>query len=217
MSGAVKDGRLLGTSGDNPYFVDMARLGPESVIYCGGLGHQIEFERALVRELGAVINCFDPTNESATYLRQKKPEGLRFSRIGLSGTDGSIYFTVKKERSKYYNSVEIREGHSAGVGEEVFEVRRVGTIMKKMSHRVIDLFKIDIEGAEYAVLDDMISCGILPNQIALEWHYSYIGAGDRVRGRDITKSYVDKLIGFGYKVIYSTRSDTEMTFARTDA
>ena len=37
-------GRLLGGAGDSTYFINTDRLGPNAVVYSGGLGHQIEFE-----------------------------------------------------------------------------------------------------------------------------------------------------------------------------
>ncbi|WP_298817930.1 FkbM family methyltransferase [uncultured Roseibium sp.] len=207
-------GALFGVSGDSPYYIEPERLGPDPVIYCAGLGHQIEFEMALARTVEVVLNCFDPTDESACYLRQKKPDGLRFAQVGLFDRDGTVSFAVKKERAKYYNSVEVKQEHSAGIDEDTFQVRRVGTIMRALGHDRIDLLKIDIEGAEYAVLDDMLEAGILPGQLALEWHYSYVGGGDRDRGLEITQDYIRKLKGLGYRLAYSARNDTEMTLVR---
>lgn len=216
MSVPSEKGDLFGVSGDSPYYVEIDRLGSDPVIYCAGLGHQIEFEMALARRVGIVIHCFDPTDESARYLRMKMPDGLQFAQVGLYDRDGSVSFAVKKKRAKYYNSVEVKQDHSAGIDEDTFQVRRVGTIMRALGHDRIDLLKIDVEGAEYALLDDMLAGGILPGQIALEWHHSYVGGGDRERGLVITKKYIRKLESLGYRLAYSARDDTEMTLVRDD-
>ena len=38
-------------------------------------------------------------------------------------------------------------------------------IMAKLGHSSLDILKIDIEGAEYDVIEDMLSSGIRPRQV----------------------------------------------------
>ncbi|GIS18490.1 MAG: hypothetical protein CM15mP120_04060 [Pseudomonadota bacterium] len=43
--------------------------------------------------------------------------------------------------------------------------------MRDLGHDHLDVLKMDIEGAEYAVLDDMLQSNILPDQLLVEFHH----------------------------------------------
>lgn len=49
-------------------------------------------------------------------------------------------------------------------------VRRLGTIMSELGHTRLDLLKMDIEGAEFAVVRDMLSSRIEVDQLVVEVH-----------------------------------------------
>ncbi|HEY6003537.1 MAG TPA: FkbM family methyltransferase, partial [Anaeromyxobacter sp.] len=48
------------------------------------------------------------------------------------------------------------------------EVRTLCTVMKELGHQRIDLLKMDIEGAEYAVLENMLATGVRPRIVCVE-------------------------------------------------
>ena len=83
--------------------------------------------------------------------------------------------------------------------------------MSALGHERLDLLKMDIEGAEYAVLDDMLQSGILPDQLLVEFHH-----GKRRKGRfpvRATRQRVDALISKGYKVFWASQSGRELALA----
>ena len=91
-------------------------------------------------------------------------------------------------------------------------IERVSTIMKRLSHEKIDLLKLDIEGAEYRVLRDMLDMGVLPTQILVEFHH-----GKRRKGRvpvSETKKLVERLRGFGYSIFWASESGRELALVR---
>lgn len=45
--------------------------------------------------------------------------------------------------------------------------------MRDLGHDTIDLVKMDIEGAEYQVLEDIINSKIFPTQILVEFHHRF--------------------------------------------
>ena len=60
------------------------------------------------------------------------------------------------------------------VNDQVWKVRRLKSIKEMLGHhdRVIDVLKIDIEGTEWAVLEDMLQTDVLRQvrKFLVEWH-----------------------------------------------
>ena len=60
------------------------------------------------------------------------------------------------------------------VNDQVWKVRRLKSIKEMLGHhdRVIGVLKIDIEGTEWAVLEDMLQTGVTSKvrQFLVEWH-----------------------------------------------
>ena len=53
------------------------------------------------------------------------------------------------------------------------QVHTLGSIMRKLGHTHIDILKVDVEGSEYAFLENAIDTGAIGavEQLALEWHH----------------------------------------------
>jgi hypothetical protein len=54
---------------------------------------------------------------------------------------------------------------------------RLTTAMQRLSHREIDVLKMDIEGAEYSVIEDLIREGIPVRQLMVEFHHRFLPGG----------------------------------------
>ena len=72
------------------------------------------------------------------------------------------------------------------------KVRKLKTIMDKFGDTRLDVLKLDIEGSEYGVIDDIIAEEIDVKQILVEIHHE-----------NKMNMYVEKLSDIGYNVIYS--------------
>jgi len=86
-------------------------------------------------------------------------------------------------------------------------MHRLGTIMRELRHASIDLLKMDIEGAEYDVLADMISQRIPVKQLLVEFHHRWpqIGVGR-------TKQAIQALNAAGYRIFNVSPSGEEYSF-----
>jgi hypothetical protein len=63
-----------------------------------------------------------------------------------------------------------------GGGEDSFvevPVYCIKDIMKMLNHDRIDIFKMDIEGSEYDVIDDVIDANIDAYQMLIEFHHRF--------------------------------------------
>jgi hypothetical protein len=57
----------------------------------------------------------------------------------------------------------------------VAPVANLRTIMQRLNHQRIDVLKMDVEGAEYAVVDTLSERGFLPQQLMIEFHHGMYG------------------------------------------
>ncbi len=69
--------------------------------------------------------------------------------------------------------------------------------MKQLGHEEIDILKMDIEGAEYGVIEDIIKKSIFPRQILIEFHHRF----DPFSIAD-TKKAIHDLMCNDYEVFY---------------
>jgi hypothetical protein len=68
---------------------------------------------------------------------------------------------------------------------------------------------MDIEGAEYAVLADVVASGYRPAQILVEFHHRYRETGARK-----TIEAIALLNQVGYRIVFVSRNGMEYTFVR---
>lgn len=207
-------GLLVGPVDNGGYFIHPQFLPSDPVIYCGGLGHQIEFELALIATIPCKVYGFDPTPESARFLRRVRPNNFVFANVALTGSDSAVFAKLNKEPSAFYRSVTIETAaprNSSGPRME-FKGRRIPTIMNYYGHDRVDLLKIDIEGAEYDVIEDLLSSNILPSQITLEWHPGQILPNGTQVGTNGTNALMSRMHEAGYRRTFVGARLTEMTF-----
>src|SRR5882757_5014443 len=69
------------------YTICPVGLGPESVIYSGGVGKDISFEHALVKDFGCSVVIFDPSPIGLATMRlpMNQNANFRFFPVGLAG------------------------------------------------------------------------------------------------------------------------------------
>lgn len=90
-------------------------------------------------------------------------------------------------------------------------VRRLPTIMQALRHTEIALLKMDIEGAEYAVLEDISSSTALIRQLLVESHHRW-----RDIGLPPTRDAAALLRNSGHRLAHVSPSGTEYTFLGQD-
>ena len=79
--------------------------------------------------------------------------------------------------------------------------------MREFGHDHIDLMKMDVEGAEYAVIDSLVESTVRPRQLLVEFHHRFESIGLHK-----TKAAVEALRGAGYDLVYITDSGEEYSF-----
>jgi FkbM family methyltransferase len=160
MGGLVTLGQL------EPWTI-LPTLNPESFVVSGGAGNDISFELDLIRRFGCSVALFDPSLPGKTTVARHQPasDRLHFFESGIAATGGVNYLKPPKEDPSLHSWVKA----DADSGEAMQFVT-LADIANQFRKRRIDLLKIDIEGYEYEVLEDLLRGQIQVTQICVELH-----------------------------------------------
>jgi FkbM family methyltransferase len=197
---------VLGTEyGGWPLLTDRTPASP--VIFSFGVGEDISFDLAAIEKFGATIHAFDPTPRSLSWIAgQSLPAYFHFHPIGIAAEDGEAEFFPPE--ISHHVSFSARPAPRADKSAMVrAPVRRLSTIMADIRVDHFDALKMDIEGFEYDVLDDILATGFRPGQIMVEFHHGMYNIP-----KQKTIDSVAKLSEHGYNLYYVSASGHEYAF-----
>ncbi|MBZ5577655.1 MAG: FkbM family methyltransferase [Acidobacteriia bacterium] len=194
---------ILGNEGAN-FAVCPDRLASDSVVYSFGIGTDISFDLGLMRRFGVRVHAFDPTPRSLAWLKtQNLPPHFEVHEYGVAGHDGVVEFAPPDSPDHVSHTI------VAGRGLRTVSapVRRLATIMRDLGHTSIDLLKMDVEGAEYDVIRDLVSLPLPVGQLCIEFHHRWrqVGAGK-------TRQAVAALRSAGYRLFHVSDLGSEYSF-----
>jgi len=170
------------------------------------MGTDSTFDLSMIQTLGVAIHAFDPTPGSIDYLRTTPlPDGYHWHQIGLAGHDGRARFFPPANPAHISHTL-LAPTQAQRRAIEV-EVRRLSTVMRDLGHQFIDVLKMDIEGAEYDVLDEILDRRLPVRQILVEFHHRFTGIG-----ADRTRRAVERLNTAGYRIFFASDSGEEYSF-----
>jgi len=169
-------------------------LDSDSIIYSAGVGEDISFDILIQQKYKSNIILIDPTERASThfdeikqfyktrkpyftgdiqtdYIRtigNLKPDFSKFTYIkkGLWSKSGELKF-YKPIEEKYVSYTLIENMYSTKY--DIVEVDSVKNIMTELGNDHIDVLKMDIEGAEIAVLNQMLEDKIFPKYLCIEF------------------------------------------------
>jgi len=194
--------------GDHGWVVDESLLNRESVIYSVGVGSNIDFDIELINSFGATVHAFDPTPRSIGWVKnQQLPKHFIFHPFGLSAENGHMdFFPPSKASSTHFSPID-RYGNTNNVVRA--PVKDIDTIASELNHKEIDLLKMDIEGAEYEVIEALPKNRVAINQILIEFHHMY-------KGIPISKTVdaISTLSNLGFELFNISQRTYEFSFRK---
>ncbi len=200
-----RDAVVLGSSYGG-YAVCPAHIDRASVVYSFGVGEDVSFDLALIDRFDVEVHAFDPTPRSLAWVaEQQLPERFLIHPWGLAAYDGSASFAPPADPTHISHTLLPREGRAP---VEV-EVLRLKTTLERLGHDRVDVLKMDVEGAEYDAIPDVLASDIAIGQLLIEFHHHLEGVL-----LTQTEACIRQLNEAGYRIFHVSPSGHELSFMR---
>lgn len=212
----------LGTNYGGWIIPKQIQLTENSVIYSVGVGEDISFDLLLQDKYKSNIVLIDPTKRAKTHYDEVK-KYYEINKWKYTGDIQKDYYGLlyplkpnfekikyldiglwdEKTELKFYKQINknyVSQSLINGMFTDEYDIVKVDTlknIMKKNNHTKIDLLKMDIEGAEIKVLNNMLDDNIFPEYLCIEFDL-YLKGKDRTGE---TNRIIKKLLSLNYKII----------------
>lgn len=181
-------------------------LDEKSVIYSFGIGYDVSFDLELINNFDLKVHAFDPTPKSIEWVKkQNLPKQFILHQYGLANFNGKTKF-FPPENHNHVSATLIDRPTTKHEAYKV-PVKSLDTIMHELKHKQIDLLKIDIEGAEYLVIEDIIKKEIKPHQLLIEFHHRFPNISPNA-----SKAAIKSLRKFGYQIFFISKTGEEISF-----
>ena len=208
-------------------------LSSDSIIYSAGVGEDISFDLLISDKYDSNIFLIDPTHRAKVHydeiclyyiskewkfsgdIQQDYYESisqLNPNMEKIKYIDSGLW--DKKDVLKFYKQNNIKSVSQSFIDEmfgdnfDEVNVDNIKNIMDLNNHKHIDLLKLDIEGSEIKVLNNMIDDNIYPTYLCIEFDLHIQGYD---KGGE-TKSVISRLLNCDYQII--ANDQLNITFIR---
>lgn len=155
-------------SGYGGWIVPTSLLSQDSICWCAGVGEDITFDLAIIQRFGCHAWGIDPTPRAVRHveIHAAHEPCYHFIPVGLWSEDTTMRFFAPRDPSHVSHS--ILNLQQTGEGFDA-PCRSIASLMKDLNHRHLDLLKLDVEGAEYVVLESLYRDEIRPRILCVEF------------------------------------------------
>lgn len=190
------------------FYIYPEALPARPIVYSFGIGKDISFDETMMHLHEAQVFAFDPTPDSIAWINQENANSsLQFYPYGISAKTGFIDFYLPKNPLHVSGSV-VATSFVDEAQKIKVQMKRLADILAELGHKKIDVLKMDIEGAEYDVIPDILETQVQISQILIEFH-------GRVLGHQKTIEAVELLKKHGYEVFGISERGEEISFINT--
>jgi FkbM family methyltransferase len=207
-------------------------LNENSIVYSAGVGEDISFDILLQKKYNCKIFLIDPTVKSIKHysevieyynsnktingniqkdyyscIENSKPNFEKMSYIDIGLWKENTILKFYKQTNENYVSQSLID-NMFGESYDIVKVDSIKNIMKLNNHSEIELLKLDIEGAEVVVLEQMLNDNIHPKIICVEFDLLLKNKDEN----NDTLKIIDKLKGCNYSIL--TNDNWNITFVK---
>ncbi len=155
---------------DGGWAYDASLLDEFRIVYSLGVGNNIDFDLGVIKRSQSNVYAFDPKPAAQTLVDNNVlPRQFDFHAWATAGENN-------------------------GIDVPSFTI---ATLVEKLGHSRIDLLKIEMEGAEYTVLEDLLASPIRPKQLLVGFHHRHVENGLKRMA-----AIIGGLREEGYRIIY---------------
>lgn len=206
--GIVEFGSKYGNWG-----IDTTNLGSSTVVASFGLGKDVTFESALLERFNCRIFGFDPTPSSVEFTA-KNIRNSQFvtTPYALADHDGTVAFIAPPESASDQISASAFAGYCRNSNDTMnVPCLTLASALEKCGTSKVDVLKMDIEGAEFSVIEQAVANGWLRevSQILVEFHHFLPGLSPKQ-----TRLAVSALQNAGFEIAWIGRTNHEYLFTR---
>lgn len=182
-------------------------LSKSSICYCVGAGEDISFDYEVAKEYRSKVYVIDPTKRAREHFEVlskdkiknsgKNLKQITYLNFGIAGKTGKRKFYEPRNPGHIsYSIVNLQKTNN------YFEAMcySIRDLMKRQKHNELDLLKLDIEGAEYEVIDSLLKDKVDVNVICVEFDELYNPIDSRYKKR--VKKIVKRLIKADYLLVF---------------
>jgi FkbM family methyltransferase len=133
----------------------------------------------------SVIFAYDPTPKSINWVKnQNLPNNFNFFPYGISNkTEESIMY-MPKNKNRSSGSLFLTDQKSKD-DKKMVKMKCLEEIIQENGHKYIDILKMDIEGSEFTVIENINFSGIKFGQIVIEFHARFFNNGKQLLKKTI--------------------------------
>jgi FkbM family methyltransferase len=192
---------------DASFSVNNLLLNQDSILYSFGIGKDISFDLALYNLTNCYIFAFDPTPKSIEWVNMQfnLPSKFNFESFGIGLENLKTKFYLPKSENFISGSI-YNINYVDSKNYILVDLYTLETITDKFNHNSIDVLKLDIEGLEFNILQNLPSC-ITIKQILVEFHNRNFKNGNQ-----IAKKTINSLYKQGFRLYSISNSNTELSF-----
>lgn len=194
------------------FFILPNLLDKDSVIYSFGIGEDISFDEELLDKFNCNIFAFDPTPKCIKWISKKNNIHPKFNfyPFGIDIVSGNVDFLLPKNES-FVSGSAILNSNVDSNKKIVVKMKNLNDIITDLQHTKIDVLKMDIEGSEYKIIENILNSNIEIKQILIEIHERFFD-----NGVSLTKNLLKMLDKNGYKLFGVSPSMEELSFVKID-
>ena len=193
------------------FYINLDSLNKESIIYSVGIGEDVSFDLELIDKIKCNIYPFDPTPKAVNFVERNISDNrFIFSKFGLSNISNHLTFYLPKNDKHVSGSLKKLKTVSKDKTIQL-EFKTLSDIMKMFNHDTISLLKMDIEGAEYDIISDILDNQIQIKQMVVEFHPQLIEDG-----KSKTQKIIKDLFKAGYDLFAVSNNYCEYSFIKSE-
>ena len=198
-----------------------------NAIYCVGAHTDIAHDIDLAKLTGGDVNIFDPDPIARDYFNNVTADlscknQLHFHEYAINIEDKSCTFYKASKPGEFGSLIKTGWSKSTPLLDETLQIESytLKTVMKMLDHNSIDILKLDAEGLECDILENILECKIHPTIITIDFDLHARGCTktdidlNRIKMMTRYKSVIKKLKDTNYNIIHNHNSSYTLLYER---